>query len=41
MMGHLVFGRYGSQDAVSIHQKNGWMRRLWRNLFARTPARPG
>lgn len=38
MMGHLVFGRYGPQDAARVPHKEGWIHRLWRNLFARAPA---
>lgn len=39
MMGHLVFGRYGSQDAAREPHKEGWMHRLLRNLLAHTPLR--
>jgi len=34
MMGHLVFGRYGSKDKTLPLLRKGWMERLWRNLFA-------
>lgn len=39
MLGHLVFGRYGSRDAAPASHKEGWMQRLLRNLLARTPLR--
>ncbi len=39
MMGHLVFGRYGSQDTERMPYKESWMYRLWRNLFAHIPVR--
>lgn len=39
MMGHLVFGRYGSQDAAPAQHKESWMHRLLRNLLAHTPLR--
>ena len=40
MMGHLVFGRYGSKDETLPLVKKGWIERLWHNLFARASAKP-
>ena len=41
MMGHLVFGRYGSKDESTPLLQQGWIERMWRNLFARAHhARP-
>ena len=39
MMGHLVFGRYGTKSAGSSSRTKGWIARLWRNLFAHAPAK--
>ena len=39
MMGHLVFGRYGRNDASPLHKGKSWAQRLWTGMFARKPAK--
>lgn len=40
MMGLLVNGRYGPNEASPLPLGKGWVRRVWNNLFAHKPARP-
>lgn len=39
MMGHLVFGRYGRDDASPLQKGRGWLQRVWQSMFSLRPNR--